>query len=141
VIVLCDTSALLKLFIEEEHSAAVAATASAADGVAVARLAWAEAMAAIARRAREVPRDAALLEQARHAFAERWPDLLVLDATQAVVEQGADFAEVFALRAYDAVQLATLQTLRLQATDEVRFACFDSRLREAALTLGIQPAG
>jgi uncharacterized protein len=139
VIVFCDTSALLKLFIREEYSESMAAAAAAAEVLAVSRLAWAEAMSAMARRVREVPGDAATVEQARQALAARWPDLLVVEVTQAVVEQAGEYAEVFALRAYDSVQLATLQTLRLQVAEDTRFACFDSRLRKAVGALGIQP--
>ncbi len=140
MIVFCDTSALLKLFVEEEHSEAMLAAASAADALAVSRLSWVEAMAAIARRAREVPRDAAALGQARQAFIDRWPDFVTMEVTQPLVELAGDYAEAFALRAYDSVQLATLQTLRLQAIGELRFACFDAQLRKAAEVLGIAGA-
>ena len=137
MIVFCDTSALLKLFVEEEHSESMAVTALAAESLAVSRLAWAEVMSAIARRARDMPRDAAALAKARQAFVDGWPDFVTMEVTQRVVEQAGEYAEAFALRAYDSMQLATLQTLRLQVDAEVRFACFDSRLRKAAAVLGI----
>ena len=137
MIVFCDTSALLKLFVDEEHSESMAVTALAADSLAVSRLTWAEVMSAIARRARDMPRDAAALAKARQAFVDRWPDFVTMEVTQWVVEQAGEYAEAFALRAYDSVQLATLQTLRLQVDEEVRFACFDARLRKAAAVLGI----
>lgn len=137
MILFCDTSALLKLFVHEEHSEAVAASVTAADAVAASRLAWPEFMAALARRAREHPRDAAALARARQAWVERWADLVVVEIDQALVELAGDYAEAFALRAYDSMQLAALQTLRLQAGDEVRFACFDARLVKAAAVLGV----
>lgn len=137
MILFCDTSALLKLFVLEEHSNAMASAAAAADAVAVSRLAWPEMMSALARRARESARDAAALAQARQAWVASWPDLVVVEVSQPLVELAGDYAEAFALRAFDSVQLAALQTLRLQSGDDVRFACFDSRLVKAAAVLGV----
>jgi len=54
VILYCDTSALLKLYVKEEASDEVLASARASSVVAVSRIAWAEAYAAFARRMREV---------------------------------------------------------------------------------------
>ena len=62
MILFCDTSALLKLYIDEPGSDAVKAQVQAAEAVAVCRIAWAEAHAALSRRARETPEDAATLE-------------------------------------------------------------------------------
>jgi predicted nucleic acid-binding protein len=137
VILFCDTSALLKLFILEQHTEAVIAAAVAADAVAVSRLAWPEFMSALARRAREIPRDAPALAQARQEWVDRWADFVVVEVDQPLVELAGDYAEAFALRAYDSVQLAALQTLRLQSGEDVRFACFDSRLVKAAAVLGV----
>lgn len=137
MILFCDTSALLKLFVLEEHSNAMASAAAAADAVAVSRLAWPEMMSALARRARESARDAAALAQARQAWVASWPDLVVVEVSQPLVELAGDYAEAFALHAFDSVQLAALQTLRLQSGDDVRFACFDSHLVKAAAVLGV----
>lgn len=137
MILFCDTSALLKLFVQEEHTDAMHAAAAAADALAVSRLAWPECMSALARRAREAPRDASALAQTRQAFAARWADFVVVEVNQPLVELAGDYAEAFALRAYDSVQLASLQTLRLQSGEDVRFACFDSRLAKAAAVLGV----
>jgi uncharacterized protein len=140
VILFCDTSALLKLFILEEHTEAVVAAAAAADAMAVSRLAWPEFMSALARRARESPRDAPALDQARQEWVARWADFVVVEVDQPLVQLAGDYAEAFALRAYDSVQLAALQTLRLQSGEDVRFACFDSRLVKAAAVLGVAAA-
>ena len=55
-----------------------------------------------------------------------------------MVELAGDDAEAFALRAYDSVQLAAVQTLHREVPGEVRFACFDARLSKAAQVLGIE---
>ncbi len=137
MILYADTSALAKLYISEPGSAEVAAAAQAAMGVAVCRLAWVEMMATLARRAREQPAAAGALASARQSFMNDWNDLLIVEVTQSVLNLAGDYAEAFALRAYDSVQLAALQTLRQQSGEELRFACFDARLVKAAVVLGV----
>lgn len=51
MILFCDTSALIKLYIVEEGSDALKIQLSSAEAVAVCRIAWAEAHAALSRRA------------------------------------------------------------------------------------------
>jgi uncharacterized protein len=67
-----------------------------------------------------------------------WPLYLTLEVTQELVVLAGEYAEAFALRADDSVQLAAAQTLHLEMPGEVAFACFDSRLVKAAGVLGIR---
>ncbi len=53
MILFCDTSALVKLYIQEEFSVEVCAKAEKATAIAVSRISWAETMATLARRVRE----------------------------------------------------------------------------------------
>ncbi len=137
MILFCDTSALVKLYVQEDGSELVMAQTEASEAVAVCRIAWVEIMSAFARRAREVPVDAPALGRARRRFAADWPHCLTLELTQAVAELAGEYAEAFALRAYDSVQLAALMTLYRETTGNLRFACFDNRLTKAARVLGI----
>lgn len=137
MILYADTSALAKLYVNEPGSAETAAAAQAAASVAVCRLAWVEMMATLARRSREQPAAAAALAAARQRFMSDWQSLLIVEITQPVLTLAGDYAEAFALRAYDSVQLAALQTLRQQSGEELRFACFDARLVKAAAVLGV----
>ena len=50
MILYCDTSALVKLYLTEVGSAEVARHLAESEGLAVCRIAWAEAHAAFARR-------------------------------------------------------------------------------------------
>lgn len=69
MILFCDTSALIKLYIAEEGSDALKMQLSLTEAVAVCRIAWAEAYAVLSRRAREVPQDARL--RAAHPTKQR----------------------------------------------------------------------
>ena len=140
MILYCDTSALVKLYVREDGTDEVIEHAAASEVVAVCRIAWVEIMSAMARRAREEMRDAAAIAQARQRFELDWPHYLVLDLTQELVELAGDYADTFALRAYDSVHLAAARTLHLEVPGDVRFACFDMRLSKAARALGIASA-
>lgn len=138
MILFCDTSALVKLYLAEDASDRMLAEASAASAVALCRIAWAEAMAALARRAREFPVDEPLLEEVRRRLQGDWTSYAIVEVTQPLVELAGDYADTFALRGYDSVQLAAARIVQQTAQETVRFACFDTRLRKAAGTLGIE---
>ena len=55
-----------------------------------------------------------------------------------MVELAGEFADIFALRGYDSVQLAAARTLQEATQEELHFACFDTRLRKAAKVLGMR---
>lgn len=137
MILYLDTSALFKLYVDEAGSDAVHAAVDAAESVAVSRIAWAEAMSALARRGREVSIDQDALDQARQALREDWPRFWVLDVSQPVVEQAGEFADTFALRGYDSVQLVSAYLTLQRVQQPVIFACFDNRLSKAARLLGL----
>jgi predicted nucleic acid-binding protein len=137
VILFLDTSALVKLYITEAQSQTVHAAVESADTVAVCRIAWAEACAAMARRARETPHDADQISAARQALEQDWPHFFIVEASQAVVEHACDLAETFALRGYDSVQLAAACEILSFASEGVSFGCFDNRLNKAAALLGL----
>lgn len=137
MILFCDTSALVKLYILEDSSREMQTLASAASAIAVCRIAWAEMMAALARRAREFPNDADAIEVVRKRLRTDWPRYVVVEVTQALVELAGEYADTFALRGYDSVQLAAARTLQDMAGEEIQFACFDTRLGKAARMLGM----
>ena len=137
MILFCDTSALIKLYIVEDGSDALKTQLSSVEAVAVCRIAWAEAHAALSRRAREVPKDALTIEQAKAALKADWPHFLVLEIDQPLVERAGEYADTFALLGYDSIQLAAaFETGRISQLP-IFFACFDTRLNKAAKLLGM----
>ncbi len=137
MILFCDTSALVKLYVVEEGSDIMHQAARRADALAVSRIAWAEFHAALARRARLVPADESALEQARAILVAQWQNFLIVEVSQRVVELAGEHADLYALRAYDAVQLATADHLARHGGQPGKFACFDRRLNKAAAALGM----
>jgi len=137
LILYCDTSALIKLYIVEEYSDVLKRAVDLADGVAVCRIAWAEAHAAFARRSREVKEDRARIMQAMEALNRDWPHYITMEVSQNLVELAGEYADTFALRGYDSVQLAATAELARIADMKVIFACFDLHLNKAAKVLGL----
>jgi predicted nucleic acid-binding protein len=137
MILFCDTSALLKLYIVESESDALKVLLQEAEAVAVCRIARAEAHAALSRRAREVPEDNSLIEQAKAALAYDWPHFVVLEIDQPLVELAGEYADTFALRGYDSIQLAAAFEAGRISQTPIFFACFDTRLNKAAKLLGM----
>jgi len=141
VILFCDTSALVKLYLREEFSDQVRALADEAKAIAVSRICWVETMATLARRVRETPADAQAIESVRFRFRNDWLDFAVVEITQHLVELAGEYADTFALRGYDSVQLASAQLLQVGTNQAFCFACFDTRLQKAASVLGMQTLG
>ncbi len=137
MILFCDTSALVKLYIQEDASDEMQALARSASAIAVCRIAWAEIMAALSRRARENPTDAEAIETVRARLRADWPRYAIVEITQPLMDLAGEYADTFALRGYDSVQLAAARNVQQAAGEELHFACFDARLQKAARMLGM----
>jgi len=137
VIAYFDTSALIKLVIAEAGADQARLLWERASEIAVSRLAWPEALAALAaaRRGRRLADDgyAAAVGVVRTCF-ERCTVVSVADH---LVERAAELAVSSDLRAADAIHLAT--ALAVMEADSV-FVTWDKRLRQAALQAGLVTA-
>lgn len=136
-----DTSAVVKLLIVEAGSAELSLALSGGGTEAMlasSQISYVEARAAIARRERESTVSLAACAMARRQLDEDWPAYAVVDVTPTLVRLAAEYAEAFALRGFDAVQLASAQTVRSTAQGALTFMAFDIRLNRAAKLLGLE---
>jgi predicted nucleic acid-binding protein len=138
VLLFCDTSALIKLLIDEPDSAQIHRVTERAGLIAAFRITWAEAVAAMARRQREDPTSADEIESARQRFSMLWSSFTIVEVSQKLVETAGRFADGFALRGYDSVQLAAAYELHITSEQPVTFACYDRRLNQAAQLLQLE---
>jgi len=138
MILFCDTSALIKLLIDEPESDQMQQASSNAEAIAVCRITWAEAMAAMARRQREDPMSGDDIDLARGRLTQNWNDLTIVEVSQSLVETAGRFADGFALRGYDSVQLAAAHELRKSTEQTLTFVSYDRRLRQAAQLLQLE---
>lgn len=131
MILYLDTSAVVKLYVEEQGTATVVTRVGDAEAVATVRVAYAEARAALARHRREGGLTPVGLRQAVRELDREWGMYNVVDVNDPLVRRAGALAERHALRGYDAVHLAAALDLRA-AGGEVEFLSFDARLNRAA---------
>ncbi|MGQ0653225.1 MAG: type II toxin-antitoxin system VapC family toxin [Betaproteobacteria bacterium] len=138
MILYLDTSALVKLFVPEAHSAAVRAAVAAGGVVATQLLAYAEACSAFARLA-ETRADAALFERMRGKLDAHWPEWEVVQVDERLVRRASDFCARFRLRGCDSVHLAAAERVRGvgSGSADFRFGAFDANLALAAKSLDL----
>lgn len=138
MILYLDTSALVKLYVEEQGSGQVRHAIENAERVVTHGIAYVEARAAFRRRATDAT-DADTLQRWRRDFEADWPKLDVVGAVQTLLHRAGELADLLSLRAYDAVHLAAAEALhhKLGASHSLVFAVFDKRLALAAQSLGL----
>jgi uncharacterized protein len=140
VILYLDSSAMVKVYVEETASDRVRELVFEAEALLTARITYAEVRAAFARCRRERLLSAPELRTLTRRLDEDWGRYSVVEVSDAVVRHAAALSERHALRAYDAVQLASA----LVAGDVIEalcFACFDERLAQSARREGLVPVG
>jgi uncharacterized protein len=137
VIACFDTSALIKLVVTEDGAEQALRLWDAAGEVVVSRLAWAEALAALAaaRRCRRLTDDqhATAIAAMRGCFAR----CTVVSLTDHLVDRAAELAVMHELRATDAIHLAT--ALAVLDAESV-LVTWDKRLRQAGAQAGLVTA-
>jgi uncharacterized protein len=136
-----DSSALVKLLLNEDGRRVGLAVWDAADVTATSRLAYPEVRAALAAARRGRRLDAEQYAAAKAAWEQRWAQLRVVEAAPGVLDTAGELAEVCALRGFDAVHLAS--ALRLGAPDKPDgpiMVAWDERLRSAAAEFGLRTA-
>jgi len=137
LILYLDTSALVKLYAEEAGSGLVRQRVRDSDLIATSLVAYAEARSALARkgRSREISRPA--LTQCKKEFERDWLRLHRLPIDETLIRKAGQLAEEYALRALDALHLATADLMQITLRDAVTFACFDDALNKAAEARGL----
>lgn len=137
LILYLDTSALVKLYVREKGSAAVARQLGAADAISTSMVAWAEARAAFARLLRERPSSRTRHRQRVAQLARDWESYAVVELTAAVAHNAGELAERHGLRGFDAIHLASALWLKSTYAGDLAFMAFDVRLSAAAAAAGL----
>jgi predicted nucleic acid-binding protein len=120
----------VKLVVTEAGSEEAHAFAERAEALASSTVAYAEARAALgrSRTERRITQEEAAI--AGSALDERWTHILTIDVDDAIVRIAGDIAEARALRALDAVHVASAVSLVQEG--HVVFASWDRRQRAGA---------
>ncbi len=132
-----DSSAFVKLVVEEEGSDLAASLWDGCDAAVSSRLAFPEVRAALAAAGRLRRLTPAQQSRAEVAWDDFWAATRAVELTQQVTTHAGQLAGQHALRGADAVHLASL--LAVGAADTI-LAVWDQRLRAGAQAAGVQLA-
>ena len=132
VIVYLDTSAMVKLFVEEEGSEVVRALVEGSVGAVTASVAYAEARAAFARKRRDTYLTSAQLRRVVTELDMQWESYGVVDLDMVLVRAAGGLAEQHGLRGYDAIHLAAALSVRDRSEEALMFCAADGQLAAAA---------
>lgn len=135
-IVYFDSSAFVKLLVEEEGTDLAAALWDGADAVVSSRFAYPEVRAALAAAGRDHRLEHAGQERAEAEWEEYWAATRPVELSAAVTLHAGELAGLYALRGADAVHLASA----LAVGGNLLFAAWDQRLRAGVEAAGIQLA-
>jgi predicted nucleic acid-binding protein len=135
MIVYCDASVLIKLYVEEAHSEAVAKAIADADAIAVSLLAHPETRATLARAQRDKRLRPSESRQALGPFQRDRTSYVVLDTHHTLMLHAGELEERHALLGADAIHL----TSAIQSAHDLKFSpkpiaslAFDGPLTRAA---------
>jgi len=137
-----DTSALVKLYVDEPMSQELMNVVNGTEAVATSLLAYTEACAAFAQARREARLSAQAYRHVVEAFVDDWPRYITVEVTDRLVKDAGKLAAHRALRGYDALHLASALVLREQIPS-ISLLAFDRELMAAAKreSLRIHPLG
>jgi len=132
-IVYFDSSAFIKLLVEEDGSDLAAVLWDGCDAAVSSRLAYPEVRAALAAAGRARRLGVADQGRAEAAWEDYWSATRPIELTEPVATRAGELASTHALRGADAVHLASLLAV---GVDDTLFAVWDHRLRVGAQSAG-----
>lgn len=136
-----DSSALVKLYVNEPGSETVHALVHQASVVATSVIAYPEARAAVARRVREAVLTPDQALRIKAGLAADWGAFWVIPVRDDIARTAGDLSELHALRGMDALHLASALWLDRQHDDRLVFAVWDRRLAGGARAAGLVVVG
>jgi predicted nucleic acid-binding protein len=132
-----DTSALIKLYIQEAGSKETQKTRGEGRCARASIVAYAETQSAFARLLREGISTPKRHEARSRQFNVDWESWLRVELGHSIARTAGELAEVYALRSFDAIHLASAHWLNDTSGGSLRFAVFDARRHAAAERAGL----
>ena len=139
MILYLDTSAFIKLYVDEPGAADVRRAVARAAMVHTHWITYPEMRAALARLQRLGQQSADDHRRHKKEFERDWRAVYAITPREITFRRAGALAEQFGLRGYDSVHLAAAESLwsHVPETTEFRFAAFDAPLATAARALGM----
>lgn len=139
MILYLDTSAFIKLYVNEPGANAVRAAVAGAKRIHTHWFACAEMRAALARLHRMGRATARAYLEHKREFEADWKALNAVLPTEHSLRRAGELTERFGLRGYDSVHLAAAESLLINhGGGFLHFASFDQALNTAAQAVGLR---
>jgi len=133
-----DTSAWLKLYIEEDGSELVKKTVTESEQICTHLIAYTELRSALARAEREKRIEPSQKIKIIEAMEKDWQMLNIVQPMETLIRRAGLLCDHFGLRGFDSIHLAAAEAINLQTMPQTTlFACFDRKLNKAAFALGM----
>ena len=140
MILYCDTSVLVKRYVEEDDTDQVDLLWKKASEVATSTVAYAEAVAAFRRKERERFLSKGGYLRALKGLNEEFQTFILIQLSAQLNTMVLKLVEKYPLRGFDAIHLASTLILNKEVGTDVIFACFDQKLNQAAKKEGLKTA-
>jgi len=138
VIAYLDASALVKRYVVERGSRETVELIARAEVVASSLVSRAEVAAALAKAVGIGLLGVEKARKAQQSFIAEWPDVARIPVTESLISRAGMMAWEYALRGYDAVQLASALTWQESVGASIILATFDRQLWQASQKAGVR---
>ena len=138
MIIYLDTSALVKLYIEEDGSDVVNNLKNKADILSTSGIAYAETLSAFVRCQDEKVLSKNNYDKCITSLKSDWEMYVVIEVSEKVVQIAGELIENHRIRSFDSIHLACAIVLRKEVDQSIDFMCWDNRLSKAAKKEGFK---
>lgn len=132
-----DSSALLKIYIEEEHSDFIRQYISKHQFNYISTLSFVEIHSVFSRLVNNSQISQDELAFLKASFNNDFKIFQQIPIDNNILNRAAELTYQTNLRTLDSLHLATIEYLKSSSDEDLLFACFDNRLIEGAISLGI----
>ena len=138
MILYLDTSALVKRYFYEPYSDDVISRWKSATQIVTSFVAYAETMASMYRKKRELDLADTLICKIADSFHQDWESFIRVEVNDKLNGYIDRVVEKYPLRGFDAIHLASAIVIHERLPEDFVFACFDDRLVSAAQSEGLE---
>ncbi len=138
MILYLDTSALVKLFINETNSDLVRDYYHKAEFISTSIIAYVEFNSAISRLSKEGHIKIDEIETLKRNFDYHWNFIKIVELDGKIIKSATELLYKTELRAFDSVHLASANFFKEKIQKDLIFGCFDKRLINGANLIGLK---
>jgi predicted nucleic acid-binding protein len=137
MILYLDTSALLKRYFKEPYTNELLSKWQEANQIITSSVAYAETMASLYRKKREVDLRSNVFNKLVNSFHLDWETFIRVEVNEDLNETIHRVVAKYPLRGFDAIHLASAIITHARINEAFLFACFDQKLTNGAQMEGL----